>query len=214
MAKRFDKNASWNRLYSPLESGCFHWGAFNTWGVNAYRKHENCWVCLKVPFSNGLACPQFPMAGWVIKRRDLMSSRVCATGHIKDPLPPWACQMCSTSRALCPGGRFRSGLLIILITAYIWSHFEVAEALSFCLPPLIKVRKHEIYIRVSMGRHHAIHPSLHRRIHTVNNVFTRNKHCHCHECSGQVQLVTITLLRRPKFGLNMGQAPGTGNRPC
>ena len=30
-----------------------------------------------------------------------MSSRVCATGHVKDPVP-----LIEKSRALCPGGRF------------------------------------------------------------------------------------------------------------
>ena len=37
---------------------------------------------------------------WVIKDLD-MSSRVCVTGHIKDPVP-----LIEKSRAFCPGGRF------------------------------------------------------------------------------------------------------------
>ena len=35
-----------------------------------------------------------------------MSSRVCATGHIKDPVP-----IIETSRASCPGGRFPASFI-------------------------------------------------------------------------------------------------------
>ena len=37
-----------------------------------------------------------------------MSSRVCVTGHIKDPMPRF-----EKSRVSCPGGRFPSGFIII-----------------------------------------------------------------------------------------------------
>ena len=35
-----------------------------------------------------------------------MYNRVCATGHIKDPVP-----LIEKSRALCPGGRFPPGFI-------------------------------------------------------------------------------------------------------
>ena len=36
-----------------------------------------------------------------------MSSRVCATGHIKDPVP-----LIEKSRASCPGGRINQAIII------------------------------------------------------------------------------------------------------
>ena len=48
---------------------------------------------------------------WVIK--GLMSSRVCVTGHIKDPVP-----LIEKSRTSCPSGRFSTSFIhqVILIT--------------------------------------------------------------------------------------------------
>ena len=42
-----------------------------------------------------------------------MSSRICATGHIKDPVP-----LIETSRASCPSGRFPASFIhqVIIIT--------------------------------------------------------------------------------------------------
>ena len=48
---------------------------------------------------------------WVIKGLG-MSSRVCATGHVKDPVP-----LVKKSRASCPGGRSPSSIhQVIIIT--------------------------------------------------------------------------------------------------
>ena len=50
---------------------------------------------------------------WVNKGLGIISSHVCATGHIKDPVP-----LIAKSRASCPGGRFPPGLIhqVIIIT--------------------------------------------------------------------------------------------------
>ena len=49
---------------------------------------------------------------WVIKG-PRMSSRVCATGHIKDPVP-----LIEKSRESCPGGRYLPSFIhqVIIIT--------------------------------------------------------------------------------------------------
>ena len=55
---------------------------------------------------------QFGVHDWVMKGLS-MSSRVCATGHIKDTLP-----LVEKSRASCPGGRFPPSSIhqVIMIT--------------------------------------------------------------------------------------------------
>ena len=55
------------------------------------------------------APPQVP-GDWVIKGPG-MSSRVCATGHTKDPVPP-----IEKRRGLSPGGRFPPGFIHRVIT--------------------------------------------------------------------------------------------------
>ena len=58
-----------------------------------------------------------------------MSSRVCATGHIKDPVP-----LIEKSRASCPGGRFPPGFIhqVIIITGNI-TYMTVCSHPEDCL---------------------------------------------------------------------------------
>ena len=50
-----------------------------------------------------------------------VSSRVCATGHMTDPVPQFK------SRALCPGGRFLPSFIHQVITITVTSHTTVCS---------------------------------------------------------------------------------------
>ena len=76
----------------------YQWGFEFEWGVHLIIDCQwgfefDYWL----PMGN--VCGPVPH-DWVIKGLG-MSSRVCATGHIKDPLP-----LVEKSRASCPGGRY------------------------------------------------------------------------------------------------------------
>ena len=57
---------------------------------------------------------------WVMKGIG-MSSRVCATGHIKDPVP-----LIEKSRALCSGGRFPPSFIHQVYNHNHWTEYVLA----------------------------------------------------------------------------------------
>ena len=69
-------------------------------------------LSVRVPYELNISAFPPVLRDWVIKGPG-MSSRACATGHIKDPVP-----LIEKRRGLSPGGRFPPGFIhrVIIIT--------------------------------------------------------------------------------------------------
>ena len=143
--QRVRRTSDITRLQQPLPQALGRSSWSGGWHVQLLTNGSAVRICL-VPEHFDLSRPWPVVHDWVNKGLG-MSSRVCATGHIKDLVP-----LIEESRASCPSGRFPPSLLhqVIIITRlnklYICMFFPPEDGLR-CqqgVKPPLKLKNSEV----------------------------------------------------------------------